>query len=169
MGTEPQSSWRSLLSFFSVALFSLLVLLYVGPSRNSGLDLSVPFTERDLHDDAVTNLTKRASDNYEKAREKGDRLHCLMAMSIEDAAEVPDGAQAAEYFESDGVQENEGWTEGTDSNAPYYRNYLDAMFSSLDISTDDTHHFHWVNNEAAEIHDDPLDWDGPSKPGFVSC
>ncbi|KAI8654687.1 hypothetical protein NCS57_01215600 [Fusarium keratoplasticum] len=168
MGTEPQSSWRSLLSFFSVALFSLLVLLYVGPSRNSGLDLSVPFTERDLHDDAVTNLTKRASDNYEKAREKGARLHCLMAMSIEDAAEVPDGAQAAEYFESDGVQENEGWTEGTDSNAPYYRNYLDAMFSSLDISTDDTHHFHWVNNEAAEIHDDPLDWDGPSKPGFMS-
>ncbi|KAM6516420.1 hypothetical protein FALCPG4_014603 [Fusarium falciforme] len=168
MSLGPQSSWRSLLSFFSVALFSLLLLLYGGPSRNSGLELSVPFTERDLHDDAVTNLTKRASDNYERAREKGARLHCLMAMSIEDAAEVPDGAQAEVYFEVDGVQENEGWTEGTDSNAPYYRNYLDAMFSSLDISTDDTHHFHWVNNKEVKIFDDPLDWDGPSKLGYPS-
>lgn len=60
-------------AFFSVAvlcLLLLLLLLYAGPSRNSGLDLRVPVTERDLDDSAAADLTKRATATYDRARER---------------------------------------------------------------------------------------------------
>ncbi|RSM08727.1 hypothetical protein CEP52_004470 [Fusarium oligoseptatum] len=168
MGTRTQSSWRSLLSFFSVALFSLLLLLYVGPSRNSGLDLGVPITERDLHDDTFTNLTKRATDTYEKAREKGSRLHCLMAMSIDEASEIPDGKQAGEHLQEWGIQDIEGWTEGVDKKAPYFQSYLDSAFESLGASASDAHNVHWVHNRESLIFEDLKEYSDDPEPGITS-
>lgn len=178
MGTRPQSSWRSLLSFFSVALFSLLLLLYLGPSRNSGQDLRVPVTERDLHDDAVTNLTKRATATYQAASEKGAKLHCLLAMSKEDV-EAADGGkykEPAKWLQKWGIEDSQGWVteaeegeEGADKNAPYWGDYLDAAFSSLDISKSDAHNVHWIHLSDAEIFPDPEEFEGTAEQGVVSC
>ncbi|KAJ4025855.1 hypothetical protein NW761_015125 [Fusarium oxysporum] len=46
--------------------------------------------ERDLHDGVVVNLTKRAT-VYEAAVERGDKLHCLMGMSQEEAKKANKG------------------------------------------------------------------------------
>ncbi|EEU34245.1 uncharacterized protein NECHADRAFT_50453 [Fusarium vanettenii 77-13-4] len=177
MGTRPQSSWRSLLSFFSVALFSLLLLLYLGPSRNSGQDLRVPVTERDLHDDAVTNLTKRATATYQAASEKGAKLHCLLAMSKEDV-EAADGGkykEPAKWLQKWGIEDSQGWVteaeegeEGADKNAPYWGDYLDAAFSSLDISKSDAHNVHWIHLSDAEIFPDPEEFEGTAEQGVRS-
>lgn len=71
-----------------------------------------------------------------------------MAMFQDDAAAANRGLSLeSEYFlQNYGLEENEGWVpEGKDTNAPYYRNYLDATFRSLGASGDDANNAYWVH------------------------
>lgn len=155
MSGRRQSSWRSLSAYFSVAVVSLLLLLYGGRSRNPGLSPHLPVTERVLYDNVAANLTERATTTYEEARVKGAKLHCLMAMSQEDAQAANKGAslEAPIYLQTDQLQELEGWEYGS-VHKPFFGNYLDAALSGLGI-TGEPHYLYWVHNKGVEIFNDP--------------
>ncbi|KAK7432910.1 hypothetical protein QQZ08_000381 [Neonectria magnoliae] len=160
MDTRSQSSWRSLFTFFSISVVSLVLIFYAAPSP-PGLNPHVSITERGFPDNVIANFTKRQNNAYEKAREKGAKLHCLMAMSIEEARLANKGVslESPEYLQKYGTEENEGWdTTSTDDDAPYFRNYLDTAFSALGI-TKKTVDMHWANVGSGEIYDNPDDPD----------
>ncbi|EEU39850.1 uncharacterized protein NECHADRAFT_39412 [Fusarium vanettenii 77-13-4] len=165
MGTRRQLSWRAafaLIPFFSL---SLLLLSYVGFPHSSHLNPRASATD---HHDAVDNLTKRATDLYEPAREKGAKLHCLMGMSKADAKAANGGAslESPIYLQTDLLPETEGW-KYADSKV-YFASYLNEALAALNIPRE-FHHHTWKHLESTEIYDDPT-WfvDDNAEPNFNS-
>lgn len=168
MGT----SWkRSLFSFFSTIIVSLFLLLYIGPSRDAGPNPHTPVAEPSVHGNAVAHLTERAAISYEAAREKGAKLHCLMAMSQEDANQAtPEDKrplEAPEYLQFYFLEEQEGWLSKTPSEVePLFKQYLDSAFQGLGI-TKKLHNEEWLHVQGKKIYEDPFDDEGEFTPGLV--
>lgn len=160
MERRPHSFWRLSFTYLSAAFVCLLLLVYVGPFINPDSNPHIIVAERSLHDDVVVDLTKRQT-AYEKAQEKGNKLHCLMAMSQEEAKEANRGVslESPDYLQEWGAEDVEGWTSWMkDEEAPYFKTYLNAALDGLGIEKDFIHE-HWINDQQGMLFDNPLDPD----------
>lgn len=165
MATKTMFSY----TFFGIALF--LVSLYIGPLLTPSVGrLSLAardFLEFSLSadSDSYANLTKRlTTDQYSHAVDAGNRLHCLLGMTQQQAA-TRNGGTSLESSLQENYMELEGWREFEDANAPYFGSYLDAAFSGLGI-TKNVKTQNWMNSAGGMIFDDLENLEGEQQ-GFV--
>lgn len=97
-------------TFISFLIASFILLSHAPSSHKPHLNPRVFATDGGFYDNAISNLTKRATDTYDKARTKGNTLHCLMGMSQEDI-EARGGCslESLVYPQTPGLEEMEGW------------------------------------------------------------
>ncbi|KAF4337297.1 hypothetical protein FBEOM_8810 [Fusarium beomiforme] len=159
MDAKSSVSWRTTFTSISLLLLSLLLLhssyapsLRPVPSHPYDSTLNDSFHDSRL----IGSLSKRATDTYEKAVEKGRSLYCDMGKSKEEL-QASNGGKSMEspsYLQQAGLEGPEGWE--TQANArPSYKNYLDEALAALKATTNQLYHVSWIHNEAGSIYNDP--------------
>ncbi|RGP81307.1 hypothetical protein FLONG3_451 [Fusarium longipes] len=163
MQKNGAAPWR-LLFIYPLAILAFLAFIsfYVGSWSDLGLTSHSGIIESRIpHPDLSFVLAKR-SVAYDKAINKGRKLHCLMGMTQEEAKQANGGTslESPDYLQIyPGLEEFEGWDiDAYNKDAPWFKRYLDDAFHDLGIEKK-FHHEAWEHSRQGRIYDDPLDPD----------
>lgn len=173
MYTKHQVPWRTTLTTIALLLISFFLLSYTSsPPRLSLSPRTVAADGDQLQQHAAGGLTKRVTDTYSKAHDKGHWLHCRMSMTKEEAKESNRGKslESPSYLQVNGLEEPEGWNPH-DASVSQFGDNLNEALRSLSIPID-FHHESWVHVHEADIFNDPswlIDGSDGNIDDFENC
>jgi hypothetical protein len=167
MKRSQDSWWRSLVACSSIALLSVILLVYSGRLRSPSLGPH-HLVARDFvpsHQAGFSNITKRLdAATYAAAITKGSNLHCLMGMTQAQAQTRNQGVslEAPAYLQDVENIFYQGWNFNyKNGDVPYYSSFLDAALATLASGPTPAQVFHrsWVNPDPPFVFSDPSDPD----------
>ena len=180
MYTKHQVPWRATFTTITLFLISFLFLSYTSsPLRPSSSSRTVTADGDQLQQHAVGGLTKRVTDTYSKAHDKGHWLHCRMSMTKEEAKESNRGEslEAPRYLQVNGLEEVEGWS-AHEASVSHFGDGLNEALRALSIPIG-FHHESWNHRRGVEIYNNPTwlvfddaeadDADLDTEEGLVGC
>ncbi|PTD03760.1 hypothetical protein HYE67_004403 [Fusarium culmorum] len=173
MYTKHQVPWRTTFTTIALLLISFFLLSYTSSHPRLSLSPRTVAADGDqLQQHAAGGLTKRVTDTYSKAHDKGHWLHCRMSMTKEEAKESNRGKslESPSYLQVNGLEEPEGWNPH-DASVSQFGDDLNEALRSLSIPID-FHHESWVHVHEADIFNDPswlIDGSDGNIDDFENC
>ncbi|QPC79576.1 hypothetical protein HYE68_010328 [Fusarium pseudograminearum] len=156
MHTKHQVPWRTTFTTIALLLIYFFLLSYTSSLPRVGLSPRAVTADGDqLQQNAVGGLTKRVTDTYSKAHDKGHWLHCRMSMTKEEAKESNRGEslEAPFYLQVDGLEEPEGWSP-REASSSLFKDDLNEALRALSIPIDFRHES-WSHTQAVAIFNEP--------------